>query len=753
MRTFIFTVAFCFSINLNSQVSFLTTTSYSLPQTPYSVVSADFNNDGKLDLATVSYLGNSISSLLGNGTGTFASPTNFPTSFAGYSIVCADFNTDGKMDAAVANDQSASSISVFFGDGLGGFGSPTNFPTPYNPQWMVTADFNGDGKMDLATANYSSNNVAVLLGNGFGSFSAYTAFPVDIGCYTIIASDFNSDGKMDIATANANAGTVSILLGNGIGGFSGVSNFAAGMMSISLVSGDFNSDGKLDIATSNYASGDVSILLGNGLGNFSPPTNYAIAPGLHSITAADINCDNKIDLIAANIQTNSVSVLEGNGQGVFLLTANFAVGTNPDCVISRDINLDGKMDLVITNTNSNNLSILINNGIYGNWTPLTVNNAITYNVEQTIPWSCNTIFDFNTAYNYCLSCTPNSPIYRWNVSLNGLSIASGTSLGGGNSKFTPTTSGTYTLNLNAACNGISTPNCVYNIIVSDCTSDPDCCTGGKWISKSIDWSSINHVGTISTNLKDKIVNNISTPKEKNGASIQLPTSLPITNCDAIYHLSQNSTYTFNATYQCGVSTGQNCSSIVKVKIEGINNNALDGIYNAPFTQIFATADSYKITYYAYCGNKVCESCTFILAIDRNCCLGSKWISKTYTKTAVNNAVSSPATLLGLLDNPVGLKPVIYAGKAVNVNLKYACGSCCANATYRLIQKDISVTPNTTIVNTIINGSASIYTYSKTTRVWITPLCDGKPCGDAVIFDIGCNNKFGCAKLGPSVPTN
>lgn len=292
------------------------------------------------------------------------------------------------------------------------------------------------------------------------------------------------------------------------------------------------------------------------------------------------------------------------------------------------------------------------------------------------------------------------------------------------------------------------------VVTSTCgTTCPDCCIGGNWISKSIDWSIINHAGTISTNLKDKVMNDLSNPKEKDGVSNPLPTSLPITNCDAIYHLSQNSTYTFNASYQCGVIPGQNCSSMLKVKIEGINNNALDGIYNMPYTQTFANAESYKITYYAYCGNKVCESCTFILAIDRNCCLGSKWISKTYTKTALNNSVSAPANLLGLLDSPVGLKPVIYAGKAVNVNLKYACGSCCGNATYRLIQKDISVSPNTTIVNTVINGSASIYTYSKPTRVWITPLCDGKPCGDAVIFDIGCNNKFGCAKLGPSVPTN
>src|SRR5438067_253634 len=69
-----------------------------------SVVTGDFNGDGKLDLVAAnegpSDSGNSISVLLNNGNGTFATKEDYVTGRTPYSIAIGDFNGDGKLDLA-----------------------------------------------------------------------------------------------------------------------------------------------------------------------------------------------------------------------------------------------------------------------------------------------------------------------------------------------------------------------------------------------------------------------------------------------------------------------------------------------------------------------------------------------------------------------------------------------------------------------------------------------------------------------------
>src|SRR5436305_1475348 len=75
---------------------------------PQAVVAADFNGDGKLDLALTSG-GTTVSVLLGNGDGTFRPAVNFATGSGPRSIAVGDFNGDGNLDIVTAN---ASDVSV-----------------------------------------------------------------------------------------------------------------------------------------------------------------------------------------------------------------------------------------------------------------------------------------------------------------------------------------------------------------------------------------------------------------------------------------------------------------------------------------------------------------------------------------------------------------------------------------------------------------------------------------------------------------
>ena len=70
----------------------------------FSICAADFNNDGNLDFATADRDSDYVSILLGNGLGGFGTPTTFTLNpgSAPYSVCSADFNNDGKMDLATA---------------------------------------------------------------------------------------------------------------------------------------------------------------------------------------------------------------------------------------------------------------------------------------------------------------------------------------------------------------------------------------------------------------------------------------------------------------------------------------------------------------------------------------------------------------------------------------------------------------------------------------------------------------------------
>ena len=158
----------------------------------------------------------------------FAAATNFGGGNGPYAMAVGDFNGDGKQDLAVTN-VSSNSVSILLGDGSGNFGAPVNFGVGDDPVSVAVGDFNGDGKQDLATANIGSNNVSILLGDGTGNFNPAVNFAVGSYPYSVAVGDFNGDGEPDLAAANNGSNDVSILLGDGTGNFSAATSFGAGM--------------------------------------------------------------------------------------------------------------------------------------------------------------------------------------------------------------------------------------------------------------------------------------------------------------------------------------------------------------------------------------------------------------------------------------------------------------------------------------------------------------------------------------------
>ncbi len=250
---------------------------------PKSVAVGDFNRDGNADLVVANFGnplngGGSLTVLLGNGGGGFTQAGGSPLAVGAtpVSLAVADFNADGKADVAIANE-TADTVTIMLGNGSGGFsqagGSPYTVDT--NPISLAPGDFNGDGKVDLAVANYGGNTVSILLGNGSGGFTQPGAspFPVGKSPYSVAVGDFDGDGKADLVSANLGSDSVTVLLGNGSGGFTPETGtpFAAGPAPISVAAADFNGDGKTDLAVADETSNNVTVLLGLAGVNLSLP--------------------------------------------------------------------------------------------------------------------------------------------------------------------------------------------------------------------------------------------------------------------------------------------------------------------------------------------------------------------------------------------------------------------------------------------------------------------------------------------------
>ena len=391
----------------------------------FGLISADLLGNGKKDLVTSAGI-----VLMGNGDGTFtqsstlAFPTPTATSQWGPNVIAADFNKDGKLDLAVGNGES---IAIYLGNGDGTFTPGNGYASIGNTGVLSAADLDGDGNVDLysgtARAGYfggdhfGSNQAYALMGNGDGTFQGAPELPF-VFTGTNLA-DLNGDKILDGVGVNATTGTSNVsmtsYLGKGDGTFTAGPTLQVSPVMIQGTSYSFSSldsfglgnvkgDGKTDLvylpAVGFYGPGDsvgYFLATGNGDGSFNAPvfiTAPTLAPSgdfddyelLSNLFVADVNGDGKADLIysysVAVYQTNTyeqgIAVQLSNGDGTFKApqviqsysSTTAPTGQPPQVVQIGDATGSGKQDIFTetgaidssTNTYVYSLQMYLGNG-------------------------------------------------------------------------------------------------------------------------------------------------------------------------------------------------------------------------------------------------------------------------------------------------------------------------------------------------------------------------------------------------------
>jgi hypothetical protein len=328
----------------------------------------DFNNDGREDLLVQQFTQSSASQIyLSSGNGTYQAPKPLPASVNPFTVV-GDFNQDGKLDFATVN---GSNVVVCLGNGDGTFQVPkTVTSTGPDLTALVAADLNHDNKTDLVELLTGANpSLQLWISSGNGSFSKGQTVGFNGGGISgAVAGDFDGDGKPDIAVLQSIEGptSVQVFYGDGAGhlGSPYTINDPRGYEDGNLVVADINNDGRSDLVSSAFIYGvsgtsqflpKLAIFTGNSNRTMSYQNlSTGACPG--AVAVADFNGDGINDLAygessCPGFNATTFVVRPGTGSGSFGAEQTvyqnlyytyqpFAVrtttGTKPDLIFIED---------------------------------------------------------------------------------------------------------------------------------------------------------------------------------------------------------------------------------------------------------------------------------------------------------------------------------------------------------------------------------------------------------------------------------
>lgn len=334
-------------------------------------LAADINQDGNVDLVSLTGSPPMVSILPGNGDGTFGTAKSATISrtaglaFTNPNIVAV--TNDAKPDYAdLASD---GYLQVYPGNGDFTFSTPVRSlagntsKTLYNP---VFGDVDGDGRQDALIA-VDDNGFNLLLGRGDGSFqTAKQGFFINPisqlnGFCPPMLLDINNDGKQDLISYAPTPEVISVYPAKGDGTFGPAVNYNTRCQA--LGSGDTNADGYPDLIV-HYHDGfrinatQFFVLLGSANGSFQRLATTEYSPtNIFHLVYPDFDGNGTTDVMAELSGLSSdIGLWTGKADGTFALST-FSGYRNP---IVADFDKDQRIDVLLTIRGMATSAVLLN---------------------------------------------------------------------------------------------------------------------------------------------------------------------------------------------------------------------------------------------------------------------------------------------------------------------------------------------------------------------------------------------------------
>ncbi len=415
--------------------SFAAKVDFATGTNPGVIAVGDIDGDGKKDVIVINTTDNTTSVLRNTSipgimnSGSLAAKVDFTVGTSPSAVSIADFDGDGKNDIAVGNN-GGSSVSVLRNTSVAGyinagsFAAKVDFNASSSLGDIAVTDVDGDNKIDIITTGLVSNTISVLRNTSVpgsitaGSFAAKADFATGVFPKGVSVSDVDGDGKTDIVVTNLNSSSISVFRNTSAAGTINTGSLAAKVdftasTPFGIEMEDIDGDGKKDVVVSNAFDNTISVFINHATpgsittGSLSPKVDFAGGNFPQGISIGDIDGDGNKDLVVSNRGNNTMSVFRNQvptytvtGTAANGCTATQSLKLSVSPLQSPTINVSPSAPVICLGSNTN---ITAGGANTYSWSPETGLSTTTGATVTASPAINSTYIISGTAVNGCVN--------------------------------------------------------------------------------------------------------------------------------------------------------------------------------------------------------------------------------------------------------------------------------------------------------------------------------------------------------------